>query len=88
LRLHASTQEAGYVVELIFLSLPDPETAISRVAARVAQGGHSVPEPVIHRRFATGLVNFHGCYKHLVNNWQLYDNANIPPALIDEGSSS
>jgi predicted ABC-type ATPase len=48
----------GFVVKLIFLSLPDPETAIARVAERVAQGGHAVPELTIRRRFAAGLRNF------------------------------
>jgi len=32
--------------------------AIERVATRVAQGGHDVPEAVIRRRFEAGLRNF------------------------------
>ena len=75
---------SGYVVKLIFLSLPDVEIAIERVAARVTQGGHNIPEDVIRRRFAQGIKNFDR-YKLLVNTWQLYDNSNIPPVLIDEG---
>ena len=75
---------AGYMVKLIFLSLPDVEIAIERVAARVTQGGHNIPEDVIRRRFAQGIKNFDR-YKSLVNSWQLYDNSDIPPVLIDEG---
>ncbi len=71
-------------MKLIFLSLPDVEIAIERVATRVTQGGHNIPEDVIRRRFAQGIKNFER-YKALVNNWQLYDNSNIPPVLIDEG---
>jgi predicted ABC-type ATPase len=78
----------GFVVKLIFLSLPDPETAIARVAERVAQGGHAVPELTIRRRFAAGLRNFSYPYKGLVDMWQLYDNASAPPALIAEGGNS
>jgi predicted ABC-type ATPase len=74
----------GFVVKLIFLSLPDPETAIARVAERVAQGGHAVPELTIRRRFASGLRNFSHPYRGLVDMWQLYDNASEPPALIAE----
>jgi len=48
-------QALGYRVELFFLSLPEPKDAISRVALRVRQGGHDVPEAVIRRRFASGL---------------------------------
>jgi len=40
------------------LSLPNAEIAIARVAERVRQGGHNIPEPVILRRFAAGLKNF------------------------------
>lgn len=76
----------GYTVELAFLSLPDVEMAIERVAARVSQGGHNVPEDVIRRRFAHGLKNFNR-YKLLVDNWQLYDNSAIPAVLIEEGQN-
>jgi predicted ABC-type ATPase len=75
------------VVKLIFLSLPDPETALARVAERVAQGGHAVPEATVRRRFAAGLKNFFYSYKGLVDMWQLYDNASMPPALIAEGGN-
>lgn len=78
-------RQAGYVVKLIFLSLPDADMAIARVAARVAQGGHDVPEAVVRRRFAAGIRNFHDRYKPLVDDWQLYDNAVSPPVLMDEG---
>jgi predicted ABC-type ATPase len=40
---------------LVFLSLPYADMAVARVAARVAQGGHHVPEPDIRRRFDSGL---------------------------------
>lgn len=74
---------SGFVVKLIFLSLPDVEMAIERVTIRVRQGGHNIPEDVIRRRFAHGIVNFEN-YKLLVDSWQLYDNSGVPPVLIDE----
>ncbi len=76
----------GYSVELAFLSLPDVEMAIERVAMRVKQGGHNVPEDVIRRRFAHGIANFER-YKRLVDSWQLYDNSGIPAVLIEEGQN-
>ena len=48
----------GYRVTVWFLSLPSAEAAVLRVAERVAQGGHSVPEAVIRRRFREGWRNF------------------------------
>jgi predicted ABC-type ATPase len=76
-------RSSGYLVKLFFLSLPDVEMAIERVASRVKQGGHNVPEDVIRRRFAHGLQNFER-YKLLVDSWQLYDNSGAPPVLLDE----
>jgi len=77
-------RSSGYAVKLIFLSLPDVEIAIERVATRVIQGGHNVPEEVIRRRFAHGIKNFER-YKLLVDSWQLYDNSGAPTVLLDEG---
>ena len=81
-------RQAGYVVKLIFLSLPDAEMALTRVASRVSQGGHNVPEAVVLRRFAAGIEHFHSRYKSLVDFWQLYGNASTPPVLIAEGVNS
>ena len=39
-------QTQGYRVKLFFLRLPTPEAAIGRVAQRVSEGGHAVPESV------------------------------------------
>lgn len=74
----------GYHVKLVCLSLPGAEMAIARVPARVAQGGHSIPEPVIRRRFESGLKHFHEVYKPLVDAWTLYDNSDTSPILIDQ----
>jgi predicted ABC-type ATPase len=76
-------RKAGYYVELFFLSLDAPETAIARVKARVAQGGHDVPETTIRRRFASGIDNFHRIYKPLVDAWMLYDNSGNDPIPLD-----
>jgi predicted ABC-type ATPase len=70
-------QRAGYHVKLIFLSLPSADAAVERVKARVAQGGHNVPEETIRRRFDAGLRNFDSIYSPLVNSWMLYDNSSI-----------
>ena len=84
-RMIPAWQAAGYRVKLIFLSLPDVDLAIARVAARVAQGGHGVPEDVIRRRFIAGQRNFDRVYKPLVDYWVLYDNSGETPQLIEEG---
>jgi predicted ABC-type ATPase len=81
-------QQLGYHVRLIFLSLPSPEVAITRVKLRVSQRGHSVPEPVIRRRFELGLINFERIYVPLVNSWRIYDNSGAGPVLIRSSDES
>lgn len=73
----------GYRVSLFFLTLPNAEAAIARVAARVRQGGHDIPEPVIRRRFAMGWKNFQRSYKMAVDDWALYDNAGTEPLMLE-----
>jgi predicted ABC-type ATPase len=75
----------GYLVELIFLSLPSPEDAVRRVAERVKQGGHNVTEDVIRRRFTAGMRHFLEIYRHRVDYWMWFDNSGREPVLIEEG---
>lgn len=73
----------GYAVALHFLALPDADMAVARVAQRVKQGGHDIPEAVIRRRFAAGLANLPR-YCGLVDDWDVYDNSGLKPILINE----
>ncbi|WP_341645068.1 zeta toxin family protein [Thauera sp. SDU_THAU2] len=77
----------GYHVSLFFLTLPSEEAAIARVAKRVSQGGHDIPEAVIRRRFVAGRHNFEKHYKDKVDAWALYDNAGAEPTLLEWGES-
>ncbi len=73
----------GYRVKLLFLKLNTADEAVERVAVRVSQGGHDIPEAVIRRRFTSGLQNFQTLYAPLVDSWALYDNSGIHPRLVD-----
>jgi len=75
-------QSLGYQVKLWFLSLPSADIAVSRVAIRVSQGGHNIPEQIIRMRFKAGLHNFHHRYNKIVDAWAYYDNYVTPPKLI------
>jgi predicted ABC-type ATPase len=79
----AAWQHFGYQVKLWFLSLPNEDIAVARVASRVAQGGHNISEDVIRRRFKAGLENFHERYSKVVNSWAFYDSSGMHPRLID-----
>jgi predicted ABC-type ATPase len=78
--------QSGYRVQLIFLALLSAEIAVARVAERVRQGGHSVPEIVIRRRFSAGLRNLFTLYMPIVSAWQVFDNSGIGPRSVARSS--
>lgn len=67
-------RNSGYQIHLIFLSLGSDEVAISRVADRVAMGGHAIPEEVIRRRFQSGIENLWSLYWPILDQVFIYDN--------------
>lgn len=85
LRMIREWKAVGYQVEMIFLQLPSADLAVQRVRQRVAQGGHSIPEAAIRRRFDRGLLNLRERYRNVVNVWQVFDASQWPPVLLDEG---
>ena len=87
-RLIPRWQAQGYAVKLVFLSLPSVELALARVAGRVRQGGHAIPEQTVRRRFEAGRQHFESIYKPLVDAWAHYDNSGEHPVLLDEEERS
>ena len=79
-------KKQGYHITMFFLSLPNAEFAITRVANRVAAGGHNIPETTIRRRFKSGFNNFQTIYKPLADSWSLYDNSKEQPLLLETGA--
>jgi len=51
-------KKSGYEVNLMYLWLSSPDQAVKRVAQRVKQGGHNIPEDDIRRRYYRGLEIF------------------------------
>jgi predicted ABC-type ATPase len=81
-------RELDYLVALHFFSLPSADLALARVVQRVTQGGHSIPEPVIRRRFDAGLQNFEHVYKYTVDRWTHYDSSGVEPVVVARGGKS
>lgn len=48
---------AGLTVRVWYCGLVSPELHIKRVAARVARGGHDIPEHKIHERYVSSMRN-------------------------------
>jgi predicted ABC-type ATPase len=74
----------GWRVTLLFLWLPSPRAALDRVARRVRQGGHGIPDNVVVRRYNAGLVNLRHLYLPLADVAAIYDNSDEGRALIAE----
>lgn len=75
INLVRKAHDRGYMVHLLFFWLNSVELAKSRVAARVASGGHNIPEMVIERRYKAGIKNLVNLFMNEVDIWVLYDNS-------------
>ncbi len=75
-------QNLGYKVHLIFFCLENEEQAIARVAQRVSNGGHSIPEPDIRRRFKRGIYNLINLYMPICDVVYVLNNNFVPAKLI------
>ncbi|MBK7360258.1 MAG: zeta toxin family protein [Saprospiraceae bacterium] len=80
-------QRLQYYVTLVFFYLESPELAIQRVNNRILEGGHSIPESIIVRRYHKGLDNLLNIYLKQVDKWLIFDNSNITLNFVAEGSS-
>jgi predicted ABC-type ATPase len=72
----------GYVIRMVYLWLPSPDLALSRIQARVEAGGHSVPEADVRRRFGRSLANLFLMYRKLINSLYFFDNSGEVPIMI------
>jgi predicted ABC-type ATPase len=81
-RLLRTCRESGYRLMLIFLWLPSVKAALARVARRVGEGGHAIPDHVVVRRYSGGLYNMRHVYLPLVDTALIYDNSDEGRGLI------
>ena len=88
LKIVKAAQAEGYTVTLLYFWLKTPELAVERVRARVAAGGHDIPEETIRRRYQVGIDYFFHYYAPISERWILADNSQIPFRVIAEGSKS
>ncbi|MDP2115848.1 MAG: hypothetical protein Q8J71_00420, partial [Brevundimonas sp.] len=75
----------GYRIELVYIRLPDAETSIARVARRVSEGGHGIPEDTLRRRFVLSLDYLEAVYKPIVDSWEIFAGGEGPLKLLDKG---
>jgi predicted ABC-type ATPase len=68
--------ERGYVVVLCFIGLSGPDQSAERVAMRVSQGGHDVPDDKLEARFSRTLANLRAAIARLPHIL-IYDNSDL-----------
>src|SRR5262249_27478103 len=82
----AELRRAGEVVCPVYFWVESADVAVARVAQRVRQGGHHVPEAAVRQRYRRGLRNFFNLYRPVADIWRVYDNTRGGPfELIAEG---
>ena len=81
----AGWKRRGYSIEILYLRLASHDLALSRIAARVSQGGHDVPRADVIRRFKRGWANFRAVYQPLADRWAIYENSEDNPKLLERG---
>lgn len=68
-------KKLGYEAILIYFWLEGPSHAIERVARRVRQGGHYIPNEVVIRRYWKGIKNLKELFIPIVDKWVPVDNS-------------
>lgn len=81
-------RETGYELHLTYLWLSSDDLAVKRVAHRVAEGGHHIPEDVIRRRYKLGLKNIIKHYLPLFHSALVLDNSADKQKKIASKNSS
>lgn len=71
-----SAERAGYVVLLVFIGISDPGLSSDRVAMRVSQGGHDVPEDKIVERYPRIMGNLKRALVE-ISNVLVYDHSDL-----------
>jgi predicted ABC-type ATPase len=73
----------GYEIVLHYLEVVSADFAVARVARRVAEGGHDIPERDIRRRYERGVQLFEALYRSSVDTWYHYRVDERGPELVE-----
>ena len=87
-KLIEKAHQKGFNVMLLYFWLNSPELAIERVATRVSEGGHNIPEDVIRRRYSKSINNLFKLFIPICDTWYVYDNSTNPRKTVASGSGS
>lgn len=71
--------QAGFHVRLLYFMVSTIQVCLTRIARRVLEGGHDVPEVDVRRRFDRSIGNFSD-YVVGLDRWTVFDNSG--PTLL------
>lgn len=84
LGLMEEARDAGMSPALLYFSVRSPEICLERIARRVSEGGHDVPEDAVRRRFMRSHENL-AQYTAAADLWRIYETSGPRPCLAAEG---
>jgi predicted ABC-type ATPase len=73
----------GFIVELVYVCVDNPERSIKRVRERAAKGGHYVPDEDVRRRYERSLQNLPDVLRR-AHNAVVYENSGRGPRKVLE----
>jgi len=76
----------GYETMIIYVFVDSAEVCIARIATRVKNGGHPVPDEDVRRRYLRSKRNFLNTYAPLADHWTLFYNGGSEFALVAHGN--
>ena len=84
-RLLDGARDDQFAVHLVYIDVRDSALALSRVEARLKDGGHDVEREKIAARLDESRANFWNLYRPRANSWALFDNSGQERRLIAQG---
>ena len=74
----------GWRIHILYFVVATPDAALARIARRVSEGGHDVPEIEARRRFGRSMANLPR-YLAIADLWRVFDNNERRPRTAAEG---
>ncbi|MEX8505265.1 AAA family ATPase [Leptothrix ochracea] len=83
-RSMAKARAAGYLITVVLVFLDSADLCLRRIAGRVAQGGHDVPEEDVRRRFGRVMPVFWRQYRPLAHQTLVVFNGGESFSVVAE----
>lgn len=80
--LFEQAHKRGFEIVIAFVAVESADLACKRVAQRVKEGGHSIPEADVRRRFSRSLGHFFTEYSLVADCWYFFDNSGASAVLL------